>query len=240
MESYKKIPELLLNDLTEVKNWLIKIGINVEGTRFDEIYNNLALFVEFKEKCSIKCFIDRYGFESYLYTAIDSVSFIDIYKAFSSLKGSIPVKKIRESLNGPFLPREEIPGDANVNSRNYFFELELASKLILKGIKVEGFDDIIFNFELHKFHIECKRLISGKRVPENIQIAYDQLSKKMSNSNERGIIAFCFDKVFNLDDKIYTAKNFQDISSQLNQVGNRFRVKYSDYWNKLLNIVTAV
>ncbi len=236
MNYYTEKPEIILDNLTEVEKWLIDIKISITGTRFEEILNYFKLIVKYKQETSIENFIKIYGFEIYLYTMNDAISFIDIYKGFSIKKGSLPIKKIRECIKGPLIPRNEILGDANVNSRNIFFELELCSKMIRNGISITGFNDININFEFYNIFIECKRLLSLSNISNNIKIAYEQLSKKLLHKNDRGIIALTFDKAFNLDDKCYEASSLNDIDIQLNNFGNIFMKNHSHCWNSFLNI----
>lgn len=228
--------EKTLQDLSEVKNWLASLGIRTEGTRFDEIYRNVSNIVEYKKNRTIKEFIEDHGFETYLYALNDSLTFIDIYKAFSTIKYSMPVNKLRSAIGGPFIPNDEDAASENVNHRNTLFELQIASILLSKGLEIDKFDDVIFQFENIKFFIECKRLSSTKRVGENIEMAYKQLTKKMNNQNERGIIALSIEKIFDLHDKLYEASSIEQLHKQLSLVGDIFRTKYGLYWEKFMNI----
>lgn len=225
-------PEIILKQIQEVDAWFKNNSINTKSTRFEIILDNLDQIT----KTSINDFIKKYGFEIYFYTALSAITFIDIFKGFSIYKGSLPKKKLNECLSGPLIPSDEILGDANVNPRNTFFELEIASRMMLCGFKVNGFDDVNLNFEKYKFFIECKRLLSKSNITYNIENAYDQLSKKLSNTNDRGIIALAFDRSYSLNDKLLDSNNFNDINYKLNQIGDVFIRDNAHVWNAFLNL----
>jgi hypothetical protein len=225
-------PEIILKQLIEVDAWFRKNSINIKSTRFEIILDNLNRIT----KTSIDDFIKKDGFENYFFTALSAITFIDIFRGLSTYKGSLPKKKLIECLSGPLIPSEEILGDANVNPRNTFFELEIASRMMRCGFKVNGFDDVNLVFEKHKIFIECKRLLSKSNITHNIRHAYDQLSKKISNKNDRGIIALAIDRSYRLNDKLLDSHNSGDIGRNLNKIGDLFIKDYTHVWNAFLNL----
>lgn len=228
-------PEIILDELQKVKSWFDQIKITTEGTRFEDILNNFINIVKYKQESSVNDYIKDYGFENYFYSALDALAFIDVYKGLSHYKGSLPKKKLKESLSGPLIPRNEILGDKNVNSRNTFFELEVASKLMLNDIQVIGFDDVNCNFENYRFFFECKRLLSKSNIESNINYAYTQLSRKLKNQNDRGIIALTFDKAYGFEGMLLDTSNFNDIEKKLNELGNIFIKENYPIWRSFNN-----
>jgi hypothetical protein len=218
--------------LHDVEAWFSSNGIKIRCTRFDLILNNFQQMV----RTSADDYIKKRGFEDYFYTALGAIAFVDIYRGFSTYSGSLPKKKIEESLSGPLIPREEILGDKNVNPRNTFFELEIASRLMRSGFKVTGFNDINLKFEQYRFVVECKRLLSKSNIEYNIKYAYAQLSKKLLNVNDRGIIALTFDRSYSLNDKLLESGNTKDINAKLNQIGDIFIRDNAHVWNNFLNL----
>ena len=80
----------------------------------------------------------------------------------------VPKKSLRILIEGPLSPLDEVLGDASVNARNVFTELELAAHFSEKGIPPTGFRDLRFNFRAVDYSVQCKRLLSASRVSENI------------------------------------------------------------------------
>lgn len=236
INTYK--PEQLKDDLAGVRYWLISNKIKLENSRFEQIYNNFIEIIEYSNQKKINEYVKLYGFDTYLYSSLDAFSYIEIYRALSK-QTNLPQKKLRDKLNeiikGPFLPKDENPLISNVNSRNIFFELELASILLKKGISITDLDDIQFQYDFYNFHIDCKRLISRDKIEYNIKKAYNQLKGKLNNSNDRGIIALCLDKLPKIDDKVFPTNNPNEIQKQLNLIGDIFRNNHQSIWEKFIN-----
>lgn len=229
-------PDAILKYLHEASTWFHKHNIDTNATRFELILNNFGKITSFFKESSINEYINNYGFENYFFSLIDAISFIDVYNGLNKYKGSLPKSKIRESLRGPLIPNDEILGNANVNSRNYFFELEVASKLLLAGIKVNGFNDVNVMFEKNKIFIECKRLLTKSNIGHNISYAFTQLSRKLSDKTDKGIIALSFDKAYNFDDKLLATDSIDEIQRRLNDIGNIFIKDYSHLWINCDNV----
>lgn len=231
--------ESLKDDLDSVRSWLIANKVNLGNSRFEQIYNNFNEIVQYNEQKKLNEYVQKYGFETYLYSSLDAFAFIEIYKVLSK-QTALPQKKLRdklqESIKGPFLQKDENPLISNVNSRNFLFELELAAKISNSGIKLLDLDDIQFEYDSYNFHVECKRLISKNKVEENIEKAYTQLQTKLNNKNDRGIIALSLDKLPKIDDKVFPTHDTEKIYEQLNSIGNIFRNKYQKVWSRFIDI----
>lgn len=205
MESFKKKNYAeLCRELKEVQSWLGSLEIDTAGTRLEEIINNLEWIIERYNRDpagGISSKPDEIDIEKFWYCMTDAYSFIDVYGALKTLKSHLlPRRKLKEALSGPLLPRAEAPGTENVNSRNIFFELELAARLMRRGIRVTGFEDVQFSFEGYPFCVQCKRLLSKANMKHNIDKAYDQVKKALSDhNNARGVIALSIEKLWKID-----------------------------------------
>jgi len=217
--SYQKSYELLL----KVESWLNSKGILTKDTRFEKIKGNVKAIHDSFVGNSLDSLIAEKGIEELWLSLLESTPFESIYKAFKDLKDhEIPRRKLRDTLSGPFLPTEEKSGTETVNSRNYLFELELASKLKNKGINVNGFDDVKFTFESVDFTIECKRIFSDKTVRTNIEKAYEQLKERMNaNEKKRGIIALSIEKIFQTD-HLYFSATEAEVGTRINNYIDSF------------------
>lgn len=116
------------------------------------------------------------------------------------------------------------------------FQLELASKFLAKGFNVINFDDIQFQYNNRIYLIECKRLLSKRNVVHNINKAYDQLTQKITNDNEYGIIALSIDKLLDIDYKYFQKNSEKEILSELEIISNSFITNNEKYWDRFNNI----
>jgi hypothetical protein len=144
----------------------------------------------------------------------------------------LPKRNLRTLLEGPLSPEDEEPGDASVNARNIFVELELAAYFSEKGIPPTGFNDLRFQVEAVDYSVQCKRLLSRSRVNENVEKAYDQLQKDLMTANDRGLIALATDKMMSLEGKILPAENETVVTAEASRLAEEFRNAYGSAWAK--------
>jgi hypothetical protein len=178
--------------------WYDEIGIPIQGSRLEGIRTYIETRLmrtdtpEARELESLTPRDDTY------YALSDGAAFGSIAKQLSSLSSSLlPRQTLRAILNGPLAPKEETP--ASSDGRNKFVELELAAYLSSAGFELKAFDDVAFEFEGVRYHVECKRPFREGRLEENIDKAYRQLRMKLAGPNERGMIAVALDKMLGLD-----------------------------------------
>lgn len=131
-------------------------------------------------------------------------------------------RKLRTILEGPLDPTEENPSDATVNARNIFAELELASELSEKGIVIRGFDDLQFDFHSVSISIECKRLHSIQRVPDNVATATRQLQGQLQGDHARGLIVLVVDRLLGLDRLMLHASADSDVRAAADEALTQF------------------
>lgn len=133
---------------------------------------------------------------------IDALGFIRIWQGLSGLSDQeLPRSLLRRANKGLLSPEQESLD--NSDARNVFFQLEYAADLILKGMKIEHFDDLEFDFLGTRYVAECKRLWSDKSqaVRRNINRAAQQLVKHLDQHSARptrGLIVLALDKIAGL------------------------------------------
>lgn len=232
--SYQKLYDELIN----TKKWLNSKRINTINTRFEEILNTVKEINEHYKSNTLNSIIEKKGNEQLWFSLLESNAFTLIYESFKDLKDhDLPRNKLRCSLQGPFLPREEVTGESNVNNRNLLFELELAAKLKSKGIDITGFDDIKFYHDSVEFVVECKRISSKKSVKSNISKAHDQIKQSMKNKNNiKGIIALSVEKLFKTDEYILKVETEDEIKDKVSQILNYFIRENKKYWDNIIDI----
>lgn len=227
----------LLHELTLTKNWFSEIGLNISGTRFEQLFIHLDQMTQRFEQGTLKEWVSQNGSEVAVVTLTEAIPFTLIFKAFNASRGNLPINALNKAIAGSFLPRHE---DAITNaSRNHLFELELAARLKLHGVEVKSFDDVGFIFKNHQFNLQCKRPLGKSSVEKNIKRAKEQLSRRLNNlpaeSNPRGIIAIAAEKIMSADKAILKFDTGKDLESFINEKLTLFVHKHSHLWLSTLD-----
>jgi len=229
--TYKK----LLKDMNKVQKWLKSIGIKTENMRFEKAKNNCMVIINYYENNNMDNINEEMKYEEINETFSTCMDYISIYQNLSKFdKNHLPKRKIKDSLLGPFLKKDEVGNKGDNHARNILFELEMASLLLGSKIEVEGFEDVKFKFNSYKFYIECKRPLSNNSVKDNMDKAYNQLNNKLKDEKDRGIIAISLDNVIgkeeNIISKILIAENkFALLKREADLVKN-FAIEHQDIW----------
>jgi len=144
--------------------------------------------------------------------------------------------KFKEMIVGPLLSWDESPTKNNIHGRNTLFELETAAVFKRAGLKITNYDDVQFNFKKKQFNVQCKRIHSPKRVADNISNAVDQITKRMKNSNTKGLICLSIDKISDKEGYILEAENHENVGLSLEKIcGDFINIKRKN-WQNLVNI----
>ncbi len=224
--------------LDKTKEWLHHKRINVANSRFAEISTNLDLLCLRHEQQQIPELLSTLGSEIVIATLKETMPFIQIYEQFNSLKPheSIPFFKLKKVIGGSFLPKHE---DAVTNeARNILFELELAALLKLRGLKIVGFDDIAVELGDATCGIQCKRPMTSKTLPRNIDEALRQLQvgfNASENDEKMGIIALSVDKILDMNTRIVKTKNAKSLEKFIEAELGNFCNRYSRQWASIVD-----
>jgi len=226
----------LLKDMNKVQKWLKSIGRKTENTRFEKAKNNCMVIINYYENNNMDNINKEMKYEEINETFSTCIDYISIYRNLSKFdKNHLPKRKIKESLRGPFLEKDEVGNMGDNHARNILFELEMASLLLGSKIKVEGFEDVKFKFNSYKFYIECKRPLSNNSTKYNIDKAYSQLKNKLQDEKDRGIIAISLDSVIgkeeNIISKILIAENKFALLKRETDLVKKFVRKHQNIWH---------
>lgn len=224
-----------LEDMNKVQKWLESIGIKTDNTRFEKAKNNFTVILNHFENNDMTNINKEMKNEEIIETFSTCMDYISIYSNLSKFdKNHLPKRKIRNSLGGPFLNKDEVGYKGDNYARNISFELEMASLLLRSKVKVEGFDDVKFAFNSHKFYIECKRPLSNNNIRDNMNKAYNQLKDKLQDEKDRGIIAISLDNVIGKEEdiisKILIAKNKIALLEREKDLVDSYIRKYKIIW----------
>jgi hypothetical protein len=133
------------------------------------------------------------------------------------------------------LAASEEESGPTADPRNKFVELELAAHLSSAGFKLLGFDDLEFEFEGHRYLVECKRPSREGTLDDNIQKAYSQLRKKLDGPSSRGMVAVAVEKVFGLDNRFLMVDTPSPVSALAVSISEQFRDKVAKYESQWLD-----
>ena len=223
----------LFEDLIATKQWLVKIGIKITGTRFERILELCKIIVDATINNTIHDVINKFDNIELWYALTESSAFISIYRSSKHQKSHILKRqKLTEMLNGPFLPWDESTSLDNIHGRNALFELEMASQFSAPGIKIIDYDDVDFVFKKNKFNVQCKRIHSSAQVQANIEKAVSQIIKK-SSKGSKGVICLSIDKIVAKEQMILRVSRPEEISPIIGQLTDGFINQYRSLWSSI-------
>jgi hypothetical protein len=231
----------ILNGLRDVEKWFQKKKVPLKGSRFLKIVENMKRLVSAYDDGTIEQYVQSQDYAEVVTAPVDALSFVNIHQAFGSLKDheGIPKHKLIRIIGGPYLATDEDAEKNDNESRNTIFELELASTLKQRGLKIVGFDDVAFELEGATFFIECKRPLKESAISGNVEQAAIQLRKKMDSmvsGTRRGIIAIAVDKVMGADKGIVRADSPADLEQSLNRrLYNLVVFNREKYWRRVVD-----
>ncbi len=227
--------EMLLN-LREFENWLGQLRINTKSSRLEEVISCIDNLSISWENGRLEQLISSVDGEYLYYRLSEANAFIYVYNSLKALPDDkIPRKLLKEIILGPFLASDEVPGGANVNNRNFLFEIEMAAKLASKDLKITGFDDVQFTYEHYNFAMQCKRLISSRNIAYNVEKAYGQLKPMLNERNNRGIIALSIEKIIEADKNLLVVDNVGEIQPKIVANSLHFINEHSWCWKKIVH-----
>jgi hypothetical protein len=224
----------ILEDIRQARTWYESIGIGTDGTRVALIEERVgALLVDLKWRPA-KEVVERWHRAATYYALGDGMGFGRIAREIAKVGPSLlPKKNLRTLLEGPLEPQDEVLGDASVNARNIFTELELAAYFSERGIAPKGFDDLRFCVGTVEYSVQCKRLLSPSRVNENVEKAYQQLKKNFLKDDDLGLIALATDKMMGLEGKILRVENEAVVTAEAFRLAEEFTATYASAWSAI-------
>ena len=227
-----------LSILEQLSQWLSRIGINIDGTRFCKLLELVRDIDHHYRSDKTSQLSMKYDNASQWVALTDVTTFIRVFLGFKDIKShDLPRAKLKEMLDGPLLPWNESPNSGNSHARNTLFELEMAAWFKRAELAVTSYDDVQFNFTEHTFNVQCKRIHSSKRIGDNVAIAADQITKRMDKlPRTKGLICLCIDKVSGKEGMILEVDSHNNISYFLEQIARDFIISYRHLWQGLLNI----
>ena len=188
------------NILVEYKQacaWLDSLGINFKRSRFGRYQKEISEFrkaikskISEEEKISdFYSFLNSYAEATELIRVKSALERIESIKYLSQLKKATAGQAFRNIANKD-------------SSRDFFFELTLAARLINAGysVTVNELVDAVADISGAKVYFECKRITSQKMVKDRVKHASTQLKQRFLNEisdNIKGIICLNVTELLN-------------------------------------------
>lgn len=169
------------NILVEYKQacaWLDSLGINFKRSRFGRYQKEISEFGKrIKSKISEEEKIS--AFYSFLNSYAEATELIRVKSALERIESSKYLSQLKKATAG-----QAFRNIANKDSsRDFFFELTLAARLINAGysVTVNELADAVADISGAKVFFECKRITSQKMVKDRVKHASTQLKKRFLN-----------------------------------------------------------
>lgn len=221
--------------------WMAGLGIKLEKGRTSN-YEEIVEYVTATYKTATADEVQRI-FPDFVSSMIEVVSFISIYKAFKSVP--VPqltsvIEKLQKGVNGPIKAADETPD--STAARNFLFEAVVAARVHRpdKGVEaiLDARSDTGIRFNGKKIWVECKRVTSIEKIESNARRASRQLETIFAeegrlDSSDSGIVVLDVSKILNRGDKIFVARNDDELVKSVDEMMDGFIKRYSRIWQQV-------
>ena len=194
-EEYIVNSRLIESEYKDACEWITDLGIEYKRTRFGNYEKDFAEFIkgEGKEnaKESVKTFMNAHQ---------EANELIRVKNSFDSFNSSQALETIKKSVAGQRFRN----GSKTDQSRDFAFELSMASRFIKAGYEVDlrTITDIVVQVNDRKLYVECKRVKSEKQLEKRVKEANTQTKTRIKNdtsSKSRSFIALNLTDIINPD-----------------------------------------
>lgn len=227
-----------LSILEQLSQWLCRIGISIDGTRFCKLIELVRDIAHHYRSDEVFQLLRKYDKATLWVALTDATAFIRVFLGFKDTKShDLPRAKLKEMLDGPLLPWNELSDAGNSHARNTLFELEMAEWFKRAGLEVTSYDDVQFNFIEHTFNVQCKRIHSSRKIGDNVNSAADQITKRIDSCpRTKGLICLCIDKISGKEGTILEVDSHSSVPRFLEQITYDFINSHNHFWQRLLNV----
>lgn len=208
----------ILDALADLDAWLSGLGLPVRPDRIRLHIANISRLDKAQQDETLRALIEKKGQAKLLWSLVEATEFADAYTALRQHEPDGLRDKLRAALQGPADPSAEDP-ISNIG-RNTMFELNLASRLLQKGVPTRlcTNPDILCEIDGARIYIQCKRPFRESTIHGNISDARRQLTRDLDNSRDlsaRGIVAVSISRVLNPGKNLLVAKNEHSMRQRL-------------------------
>lgn len=183
----------------------------------------------------------RQVFPDFVSSMFEVFDFVRIHQAFSSVPASqltSITQKLQAAVNGPVDAADETPD--STAARNFLFEVTVAAKAHRpdRGVTaiLDAGSDTGIRLDDKKLWIECKRVTTVHKIESNARKASSQLERVLASelgAGHRGIVALDISKILNRGDKIYIARDDNELRESVDHIMDQFIQDHSHIWQRV-------
>lgn len=208
----------LLADLEEINSWLASLGIT-KYHRFRRYQANITEMIERQSTVDVATVFASLEAKGrvleILSSYVEAVEFVDAIRILRQSGVQIPVQTLQRACGGPVDASVET-GTSNA-ARNCVFELVMAAKLAAAGLNptVGENPDLAFGLDGQRVLVECKRVLTEKKIRIRVFEAIDQIRNRALRANEFGVVAISVTRTINKGDGFWTVPRISDVGEFL-------------------------
>jgi hypothetical protein len=214
--------------LHDLCNRLREAGYEVDSRRLNAYKDTFATNELLIRETRISDLEERIPFPKFLNGFHESNEILEACGQFPDLSPPDLRDRLKRVLNGPEILADETA--VSGGPRNYLFELVMASTLKAAGfeVRLDGDEDVYFEISGVPCFMECKRVLSKRKLGERIGFAANQVQKRCDNAQDsgaRGIVAIDVSRLINPGTHLFDCATLGDLSSAAERKLESFRVE---------------
>ena len=184
---------LIESEYKDACQWISDLGIEYKRTRFGNYEKDLDEFIKTGGKENAKESVQTF-FNAHL----EANELIRIKNAFDSFNSTQALDTIKKAVTGQRFRN----GSKSDQSRDFAFELSMASRFLKAGYEVDlrTITDIVVEINGKTLYVECKRIKSEKQLEKRVKEANKQTKTRITtskSSSARSFIALNLTDVIN-------------------------------------------
>jgi hypothetical protein len=234
-ESYEAVHEQYLAAI----QWMSGLGVKLAPGRTSHYERVVRHWKDAYKTASVD--EGREIFPDFVSSMFEIFDFVSIHKALHGVPPSqltSIIEKLRKAVNGPINAADETP--ESTTARNCLFEATVAAKAHRPDGGVEAALDAKSDTGIRiggkKIWVECKRVTTPDKIEANVRKASSQLESVLAHevgSGHRGIVAIDISKILNWGDKIFVARNDEELVASIDRMMDQFIAERSSIWQRI-------
>lgn len=231
--------EAIFEQYSAAMKWMKGLGINLSPGRASHYERVIGHWKDAYRNATESD--GRNIFPDFVSSIFEIFDFVSIYKAFEGVPAhqlTSIIDKLQKGVNGPINAADETPD--STAARNFLFEAAVAAKAHRpdRGIEaiLDARSDTGIRLNGKKIWVECKRVTTAGKIESNARKASSQLEKILAGevgSGRRGIVALDVSKILNRGDKIFVARNDEELLVSVNRLMDLFIEEHSHIWQRV-------
>lgn len=227
-------------EFSEACKWLSdEMGFPYKSTRMGNYERLLKTFVNPGAKAPTeRDLLD--DFYQFMQAATEACQIIRLWNTFKSGEHKGLKDRIKHVMSGKSIRAEAIKrnkkGQTNDPSRDFAFELNIASRFLKGGYKVDLTDDcdVVVDIGKDKLYVECKRLKSFKKLGSRIKEASTQIDTRIGKNrkNKFGLIALDVTDILLPEGTVTATSDVRLYDMQIQKAITDFAIDHQDISDK--------